>query len=221
VRGVLGGANVCFPQLDLDTFLKRFLRGWASWNIAGVWNSAIYQRRLPGMKRLVRIVGLAVAVSLLAGLAMYGLVRAMYKLAHTLSLSPALTNLAPLAALAVLCFIAPRFVKYFQRRAEHRRVVQPLATETLTRNKYEERRQAWLQIKAKGRSRYVWRTGVIGWGLPVFAIFTPLMLILNPGTHPWFWGEIAGISVFSFLVWMLAGYFFGRLMWKTLDKRYR
>jgi len=168
------------------------------------------------MKRLMKIACLAVGASVIAGLALYGGIMAMYRLAHALSLPLALTNLLPLAVIGVFWFIASRFMKYFQRPAEHRSVPTPSGTA-----KDAERREAWLQIKAKGRKRYVWRTGVVGWGLPVFAIFTPVMLIFGPRTHQLSKAEIAGTTIITLLIWIVGGYLFGLSMWKTLDKRYR
>src|SRR5260370_14830250 len=129
--------------------------------------------------------------------------------------------LFPLAVLGVVLFVGSRFLKYFQHRAEHRRVPLPLGAGTFKGHTDEKRRQAWLETKAKGRRRYVWRKGVIGWGLPVFAIFTPLMLILGPSTHELSRAETAGAVILSLLVWILAGYLFGRSMWRMFDNRYR
>lgn len=78
-------------------------------------------------------------------------------------------------------------------------------------DKNTERRQAWLQIKAKGKKRYVWRTGVMGWGLPVFAIFTPVMLVFGPSTHQLSKAKVAGATVLSLLIWIIGGYPFGPL----------
>ncbi len=169
----------------------------------------------------VKTIACLVAASVLAGLTMYGVVMSMYRLAHALSLPPAFTNLIPLAVLGVVLFVGSRFLKYFQHRAEHRRVPLPLGAGTFKGHTDEKRRQAWLETKAKGRRRYVWRKGVIGWGLPVFAIFTPLMLILGPSTHELSRAETAGAVILSLLVWILAGYLFGRSMWRMLDNRYR
>jgi hypothetical protein len=168
----------------------------------------------------MKIACLAVAASVLAGLALYGGVLGIYRFAHALSLPLALTNLLPLAVPLLLGFVAWRLLKYLQRRAEHRSVSAPLVSGG-SNARDEERRQAWLQIKAKGRRRYVWRTGVVGWGFPVFAIFTPLMLILGPRTHQLSLAEITGTVISSFLVWMIGGYLFGRAMWSALHKKYR
>jgi hypothetical protein len=166
------------------------------------------------VKKWVKVGCFVVGASLLAGGLVYVLVMVMYRLSDALSLSPGLKNLSPLPAIAVFWFIASRAAKYVQRRAE-RRVAPP------SLDKEEQRRQAWLQIKAKGKKRYIWRTGVMGWGFPVFATFTPLMLILGPRTHQLSKAEIVGVTIFSFFLWMIGGYLFGLSMWKTLDNKYR
>lgn len=171
------------------------------------------------MQRSIKLACVVITVSLLAGAFVYGAVMAAYRLADALSLSPALKNLAPLAAVAVVWLMASIVMKCFNRRAQHRSV--PQTASSVSRDPDEERRQVWLQIRAKGMKRYVWRTGVIGWGLPVFAIFTPLMLGFGPRTHHLSKAEIVGSTIFSLFVWMAGGYVFGRLMWKTLEKRYR
>jgi hypothetical protein len=179
------------------------------------------RRKLGDMRQRAKLIGIVVAVSAVAGSLMYGLLMAMYWLADALSLSPVLKNLVPLAAIAFFWFIGSRSMKYFRHR-EDRRAVPPLGTASPSmRNMDEERRQAWLQIKAKGKKRYIWRTGVMGWGLSVFAIFTPVMLIFGPRTHQLSMAEIVGTTILSFFVWMVAGYFFGLSMWKTFDNKYR
>jgi type IV secretory pathway TrbD component len=57
--------------------------------------------------------------------------------------------------------------------------------------------------------------------LPVFVIFTPVMLIFGPRTHQLSKAEIAGAIIFSLLGWIVGGYLFGLSMWKTFDKKYR
>jgi len=173
------------------------------------------------MRQQARLICILVAVFALAGSFMYGLIMAMDSLADAFSLSPALRNLAPLAALAVICLISYRSMKYFRQRAEHRTTPSSGTATPPMRNVEEERRQAWLQIRAKGKRRYIWRDGVMGWGLPVFAIFTPLMLIFGPSTHQLSMAEIVGTTIFSFLVWLVGGYFFGVWMWNTFDNKYR
>jgi len=173
------------------------------------------------MRQKITIAGLVVLASLIAGLLMYCGVRVMYSLAAALSLSPALTNLVPLVAVGVLWFIVSRTMKYFRRRAENRSALSALGAGSPPRVEDEERRRAWLQIKAKGKKQYVWRVGVIGWGLPVFAIFTPIMIIFGPRMHQLSRAEIGGITVVSLLVWLVSGYFFGLSTWKSSCKKYR
>src|SRR6476646_742423 len=135
------------------------------------------------MKKWMKLILIALGTSTLAGLLMYGTTMGMYRVADTFSLSPSLKNLVPLAALVILWFIASRCLRYFQRRAKRRSIQSSGSEDSLLSKMDEERRQSWLQVKAKGKRRYVWRTGVVGWGLPVFAIFTPVTRIFGPKTH--------------------------------------
>ena len=80
----------------------------------------------------------------------------------------------------------------------------------------EERRQIWLELRAKGRKSYVWHFGVLRWGLPVFAVWTPLMFWLGPSTHRFAAWEIA----VSLAGWTVAGYVYGRITWRALEKKY-
>ena len=173
------------------------------------------------MRQRARLIGIVVAVSVLLGSLMYGLIIAMNSLADAFSLSPVLRNLAPLAALALISLISYRSMKYFQQRTEHGTTPSSCTASPSMRNTEEERRQAWLQIKAKGKKQYIWRAGVMRWALPVFAIFTPSMLIFGPRTHQLSMAEIIGTTIVSFLVWSVCGYFFGLWMWKIFDNKYR
>lgn len=136
----------------------------------------------------------------------------MYRLADAISLPPSLRNFLPLVVIVVLWF-AWRGTKYFRRRVAYPSGL-PLSDAD------EKRRQAWLQVRAKGKKRYVWRTGVMGWGLCCFAIFTPTMLFLGPRTHQVTTTEILGTVVLNFFLFAIGGYVFGLTMWKTFNNKY-
>ncbi len=48
----------------------------------------------------------------------------------------------------------------------------------------------WEQIRAKGKIRFVWSRGVLGWGLPVAALYFPMDGLLNLA-------RVAGVSTVS------------------------
>lgn len=166
------------------------------------------------MKHPIKLVCIVVAVSALAGLTVYGVITATYRLADAVSLPPSLRNFVPLADIVVFWLIASRFTKYLRRRVAH-------TSGSPSSDADEKRRQAWLQVRAKGKNRYIWRIGVMGWGLSTFAIFTAITLILGPGTHRLSTTEIVLTAVFNLIVWTGGGYFFGLQMWKTFDNKYR
>ena len=163
------------------------------------------------MKPAIRFGGI-LAGSIVIGALIYGGVRGAYAVAQALELPPAFTNLVPLGILGIVWVIAWRLLKHFQRAATQ---------ESLPYDVQEKHREAWLQIKAQGKQRYVWRTGVLRWGLAVFAIWTPLMLIVGPRTHPLSLGEIIGVIVISLFLWTVGGYVFGSWMWRTMENKYR
>lgn len=169
------------------------------------------------MKQRMKRLSFVVVIAAVAGLFVYGGVKALYRLGDVLSLSPAAKGLLPLAFIFLLWFISSRCLKYFQRRKERRRAQESISA----RDSEKERRQAWLLIKAKGRKRYVWRYGVMGFGLSSFAIATPAVLIFGPSTHKLSMFEIIAATILSFVVWTAGGYVLGLSMWKTLDNKYR
>jgi hypothetical protein len=94
-------------------------------------------------------------------------------------------------------------------------------SETVARRAHER----WLRTRAAGRVSFIWRYGVIGWGLPagVFAAgyrvlqfrarsSTPLSLAaLRPQ-----WGSLAGLLVISGVV----GYLLGAWLWDFCEAHF-
>jgi hypothetical protein len=103
------------------------------------------------MRRLI-VIGCIAASCVIGGLLVYGAVMAMYRLARPLALPPAMTNLLPVAILGAMWFVVVRQMKYFQRRAAQREVPLPFTT-GIFRSRYteEQRREYWLNVKAKGK----------------------------------------------------------------------
>lgn len=97
-------------------------------------------------------------------------------------------------------------------------LVRPLEKWLDTHSRYteEERRQYWLALKAIGRGRFAWRFGVFRWGLPAFAISTPLMLLW--GREPSAY-DIATVGLVCLTIWTFVGYWFGRYVWQGLPKK--
>src|SRR5215469_4618213 len=85
-----------------------------------------------------------------------------------------------------------------------------------------EQLQRLEKIRAKGRSHYILYTGMLGWGLPVFAI-----------TSIWSWHDRYGWQIppnealhnylvllpVKLVIWLVAGYLFCEIMWnRMMDK---
>jgi hypothetical protein len=100
-------------------------------------------------------------------------------------------------------------------------LVRPLQKWLYTHGRYsaEEQRQYWLGVQANGREKFVWRFGVLRWGLSAFAISTSLMLAFDlRGYQPSAYA-IAAVLV-CLAIWTLGGYWFGGHVWERLSKKH-
>jgi hypothetical protein len=69
------------------------------------------------------------------------------------------------------------------------------------------------RIRAKGRNHYIFYTGILGWGMPVFLTTT----IWGWYHHGWRFpprGELFFSLLFGLVIWTAAGYWVGVRMWK-------
>ena len=76
----------------------------------------------------------------------------------------------------------------------------------------EKAKQRWQKTKARGKKSFVLRVGVLGWGGFMFIAMTAQDLIQKPRfQHQTVYhvGEVA----LNLLIWPIAGYFFGKIMW--------
>jgi hypothetical protein len=69
------------------------------------------------------------------------------------------------------------------------------------------------RIIAQGKPSFIWRRGVLGWGLPVFLMTTIWRYIdlfhLHTGQALPFY-----VSLLALPMWLAGGYFFGVSMWQ-------
>jgi hypothetical protein len=72
----------------------------------------------------------------------------------------------------------------------------------------------WDKYSKLGRTVYVIRHGVVGWGVPT-AIFYSLIRGFVDG-----WDEFACQLLVAIIVFPLIGIFIGRLNWKWFEKQY-
>jgi len=71
-----------------------------------------------------------------------------------------------------------------------------------------------------GRSRFVWRYGVLLWGLSTGIVWAIVMTFSNGGSEPFSFGRFmillaGGVSLFP-----VGGYFWGRVMWRIFTGKW-
>lgn len=90
----------------------------------------------------------------------------------------------------------------------------------------ESRRDAmrvWEQRRAGGRASFVWRYGVLGWGLPAALITVAYAVIKEHGfaiSGPFTTKLRIGIAL-CMVVFPALGHLFGRRMWESGEERYK
>jgi len=89
----------------------------------------------------------------------------------------------------------------------------------------EERPRAiarWERNRAMGRSTFIWRRGVFGWGVPIALVTIAYQVVQEQG---FVWRLVmtqhlkTGIGV-AMLVFPLCGYLFARWLWTTGEENY-
>lgn len=80
----------------------------------------------------------------------------------------------------------------------------------------------WEQKRHGGKRRYIWRDGVLGWGVPMFIVMTSFMYVQKFGPV---WPSIGDLPVSLILInavlWPIGGYWFGATMWSTMERAYQ
>ncbi len=80
----------------------------------------------------------------------------------------------------------------------------------------------WERERAMGRSLFIWRRGVFGWGIPIALVTIAYQVVQEQG---FVWRLVmtqhlkTGIGV-AMLVFPLCGYLFGRWLWTTSEENY-
>ena len=75
-----------------------------------------------------------------------------------------------------------------------------------------EQVEAWGKTRADGRLRYVLRSGVLAWGVPMFVVMT---FIANRDRND------PVVIAISAVMWLLGGAAFGAIMWTVSERQYR
>ena len=83
----------------------------------------------------------------------------------------------------------------------------------------EAEKQDWLQAKARGRNRFIWRRGV----LPTFLfwlILMPAIELLGDHRSPFSLQTAVFIGSILLPICLLGGYLEGRWKWQDLERKY-
>lgn len=83
------------------------------------------------------------------------------------------------------------------------------------------REDRWARIRKRGRTRYIWYDGVLGFGLPVLAVSSTLSHWLSGGgIHDLWFGPHWLSHLLIFLVaGSVGGYLFGAFMWSRMESQ--
>lgn len=75
--------------------------------------------------------------------------------------------------------------------------------------------EQWTKTREMGRSRYIWRHGVWGWGL-VVGLFWAVAMAAVQG-----WDRLPILIPVSLIAFPIGGYFFGAWTWKMTEAKYQ
>jgi hypothetical protein len=70
------------------------------------------------------------------------------------------------------------------------------------------------RIRAQGRKHYIFYTGILRWGMSVFALTTLWSWYEEYGWHIPPPGYLCFSIILGLVIWSVAGYFWGAYMWK-------
>jgi antibiotic biosynthesis monooxygenase (ABM) superfamily enzyme len=84
----------------------------------------------------------------------------------------------------------------------------------------EEKRNSWFELKKRGRKRFVWRYGILLWGLWMFLVFSIWTLFRGPRTHALSIAKYISLIILNLIVWSIGGLVFGLFLWSRLQKKY-
>jgi len=71
------------------------------------------------------------------------------------------------------------------------------------------------KIRELGRSKFVWRYGVLGWGLTTAILFSLLMACAEG------WDGFLFKLIPALVIFPIGGYAWGRIMWAFFERKWR
>lgn len=83
--------------------------------------------------------------------------------------------------------------------------------------------QGWERQRAGGRARFIFRRGVLGWGIPAAFLTIFYKVIQEQGLvwSPRLTDSLRTAVVVAIIVFPFGGWLFGRWLWDTGETRYK
>jgi hypothetical protein len=75
--------------------------------------------------------------------------------------------------------------------------------------------EKWAKTRQMGRARYVWRYGVLGWGLATGVLWSICRGFLRGGD------QLPVLLVLALIIFPIGGYFFGQWTWKKGEENFQ
>jgi hypothetical protein len=78
------------------------------------------------------------------------------------------------------------------------------------------------RFEARGRSWFIWRVGVVGWGLPTAILSTVSLHVFRYGfmfSGPYLVGFVMHLVIFLLGVGIIGGYLWGAIYWSIATRR--
>ena len=76
----------------------------------------------------------------------------------------------------------------------------------------------WEIVRRRGKRRFIFRRGVLGWGVSTWILFTILRNTF--GVHFDLNSEVMLSAFISLLMFLVGGYFWGLAMWWFMERMY-
>lgn len=80
----------------------------------------------------------------------------------------------------------------------------------------DAKRKRWDKVKAKEKKNFILRVGVLQWGGFMFVVMTGLSLLRQPPAPRQAIDYVVEIAI-GLLIWPIAGYCFGALLWNFYE----
>lgn len=75
--------------------------------------------------------------------------------------------------------------------------------------------EQWGRVRRKGRTRYIWVYGVLGWGVTTGVAWSLAMTAMEGD-----WDRLPILMPGAVVAFMIGGYFFGRWTWRIAENQY-